>query len=44
MGIALGAMADQYNKAIAAANIPPEVMHRVVAMASGALALYSFQI
>jgi H+/gluconate symporter-like permease len=37
MGIALGAMADQYNKAIAAANIPPEVMHRVVAMASGGM-------
>lgn len=37
MGIALGAMADQYSKAIAAANIPPEVMHRVVAMASGGM-------
>lgn len=37
MGIALGAMADQYNKAITAANIPPEVMHRVVAMASGGM-------
>ena len=37
MGIALGAMADQYNQAIAAANIPPEVMHRVVAMASGGM-------
>lgn len=37
MGIALGAMADTYNQAIAAANIPPEVMHRVVAMASGGM-------
>lgn len=37
MGIALGAMAEKYNKAIAAAHIPPEVMHRVVAMASGGM-------
>ncbi|WHY78245.1 GntP family permease [Neobacillus sp. WH10] len=37
MGIALGAMADKYNQAIAAANIEPEVMHRVVAMASGGM-------
>jgi H+/gluconate symporter-like permease len=37
MGIALSAMADKYNQAIAAANIPPEVMHRVVAMASGGM-------
>jgi H+/gluconate symporter-like permease len=37
MGIALGAMADKYNQAIATANIPPEVMHRVVAMASGGM-------
>ncbi|HJV17945.1 MAG TPA: GntP family permease [Bacillales bacterium] len=37
MGIALGAMSDKYNQAIAAANIPPEVMHRVVAMASGGM-------
>ena len=37
MGIALAAMADQYNAVIAAANIPPEVMHRVVAMASGGM-------
>ncbi|WP_428910640.1 GntP family permease [Niallia sp. Krafla_26] len=37
MGIALSAMADHYNAAIAAANIPPEVMHRVVAMASGGM-------
>lgn len=37
MGIALGAMGDQFNRAIAAANISPEVMHRVVAMASGGM-------
>ncbi|MDQ0198952.1 GntP family permease [Neobacillus ginsengisoli] len=37
MGIALSAMADKYNQAIAAAHIPPEVMHRVVAMASGGM-------
>ncbi|MDR4945365.1 GntP family permease [Neobacillus cucumis] len=37
MGIALGTMADKYNQAISAANIPPEVMHRVVAMASGGM-------
>jgi H+/gluconate symporter-like permease len=37
MGIVLGAMAEKYNQAIAAANIPPEVMHRVVAMASGGM-------
>ncbi|MCL6570554.1 MAG: GntP family permease [Bacillus sp. (in: Bacteria)] len=37
MGIALGAMADKYNQAITAANIPPEVMHRVVSMASGGM-------
>ncbi|KOS69068.1 transporter [Lysinibacillus contaminans] len=37
MGIALSAMADQYNKAIALANISPEVMHRVIAMASGGM-------
>ena len=37
MGIALSAMAEQYNAAITAANIPPEVMHRVVAMASGGM-------
>ncbi|MEH7416215.1 GntP family permease [Neobacillus drentensis] len=37
MGIALGAMAEKYNQAITAANIPPEVMHRVVAMASGGM-------
>jgi len=37
MGIVLGAMAEKYNQAIAAAHIPPEVMHRVVAMASGGM-------
>ncbi|WP_059172606.1 GntP family permease [Bacillus sp. FJAT-27445] len=37
MGIALSAMADKYNAAIASANIPPEVMHRVVSMASGGM-------
>lgn len=37
MGIALSAMGNKFNEAIAAANIPPEVMHRVVAMASGGM-------
>lgn len=37
MGIALSAMSETYNKAIAAANIPPEVMHRVISMASGGM-------
>lgn len=37
MRIALGAMGDQFNSSIAAANISPEVMHRVVAMASGGM-------
>ncbi|MGV3463861.1 MAG: GntP family permease [Heyndrickxia sp.] len=37
MGIALSAMADKYNAAIAQFNIPPEVMHRVIAMASGGM-------
>ncbi len=37
MGIALSAMADKYNQMIEATNIPPEVMHRVVAMASGGM-------
>lgn len=37
MGIALAAMGDKYNQAIAAANISPEVMHRVVSMASGGM-------
>ncbi|WP_075618802.1 GntP family permease [Paenisporosarcina indica] len=37
MGIALSAMGDKFNEAIALANISPEVMHRVVAMASGGM-------
>ncbi|QUG40249.1 GntP family permease [Psychrobacillus sp. INOP01] len=37
MGIALSAMGDKFNQALAVANIPPEVMHRVVAMASGGM-------
>lgn len=37
MSIALSAMSDQINQAIVAANIPPEVIHRVVAMASGGM-------
>jgi H+/gluconate symporter-like permease len=37
MGIALSAMAEKYNQMIAAAHIPPEVLHRVVAMASGGM-------
>ncbi|MFC8573181.1 GntP family permease, partial [Heyndrickxia sporothermodurans] len=37
MGIALSAMADKYNAAIAQFNIPPEVMHRVISMASGGM-------
>ncbi|NIE97227.1 GntP family permease [Acinetobacter sp. Tr-809] len=37
MSIALSAMAEIYNAAILAAGIPPEVMHRVVAMASGGM-------
>lgn len=37
MSIALSAMADQYNAAILAMGIPPEVMHRIVAMASGGM-------
>ncbi len=37
MSIALSAMAEQYNAAIAAMGIPPEVMHRIVAMASGGM-------
>ena len=35
MGIGISAMGDKFNQAIVAANIPTEVMHRVVAMASG---------
>lgn len=37
MGIALSAMGDKYVEAINQYNIPPEVMHRVVAMASGGM-------
>lgn len=37
MSIALSAMGEQFNQAITAANISPEVMHRVVAMASGGM-------
>ncbi|PLT32738.1 GntP family permease [Bacillus sp. V5-8f] len=37
MGIALSAMGEQYLKAAIDFNIPPEVMHRVVAMASGGM-------
>lgn len=37
MGIALSAMSDQYLKAIQTYHIPPEVMHRVISMASGGM-------
>jgi H+/gluconate symporter-like permease len=37
MSIALAAMADQFIAAAQAANIPPEVLHRVAAMASGGM-------
>lgn len=37
MGIALSAMADKYVEAMTKFNIPPEVMHRVIAMASGGM-------
>jgi H+/gluconate symporter-like permease len=37
MSIALAAMSDQFIKAAEAAHIPLEVMHRVVAMASGGM-------
>lgn len=37
MGIALSAMADTYTAAITKFNIPPEVMHRVISMASGGM-------
>lgn len=37
MGIALSAMSEQYLQAIQAYNIPPEVMHRVISMASGGM-------
>ena len=37
MSIALAAMADQFMAAANAAGIPPEVLHRVAAMASGGM-------
>lgn len=37
MGIALSAMSGKYLEAIAQFNIPPEVMHRVISMASGGM-------
>lgn len=37
MGIALSAMSDKYLEAIEKFNIPPEVMHRVISMASGGM-------
>ncbi|PLT30401.1 transporter [Peribacillus deserti] len=37
MGIALAAMSDKYLAAIQEFNIPPEVMHRVISMASGGM-------
>jgi H+/gluconate symporter-like permease len=37
MSIALAAMSDQFIRAAEAANIPLEVMHRVVSMASGGM-------
>lgn len=37
MGIALSAMGEKYVQAAAQYNIPPEVMHRVIAMASGGM-------
>lgn len=37
MSIALSVMAEKYMAAAAAFNIPPEVMHRVIAMASGGM-------
>lgn len=37
MGIALSAMSDKYLAAIEQFNIPPEVMHRVISMASGGM-------
>ncbi len=37
MSIALGVMAEKYLAAAAQFNIPPEVMHRVVSMASGGM-------
>lgn len=37
MGIALSAMSEKYLEAIEKFNIPPEVMHRVISMASGGM-------
>ncbi|MFD3448123.1 GntP family permease [Microbacteriaceae bacterium 4G12] len=37
MGIALSAMSGKYMEAITKFNIPPEVMHRVISMASGGM-------
>lgn len=37
MSIALSVMAEKYMAAAAAFNIPPEVMHRVISMASGGM-------
>lgn len=37
MGIALSAMSEKYLQAIHTSNIPPEVMHRVISMASGGM-------
>ncbi|MCP8969867.1 GntP family permease [Ectobacillus ponti] len=37
MGIALSAMSEKYLAAIEKFNIPPEVMHRVISMASGGM-------
>lgn len=37
MSIALAAMADNFKAAAQAANIPPEVLHRVASMASGGM-------
>lgn len=37
MGIALSAMSEKYLAAINQFNIPPEVMHRVISMASGGM-------
>ncbi|KZZ83057.1 GntP family permease [Bacillus sp. SJS] len=37
MGIALSAMSETYLQAIEKYNIPPEVMHRVISMASGGM-------
>jgi H+/gluconate symporter-like permease len=37
MGIALSAMSEKYLEAITKYNIPPEVMHRVISMASGGM-------